>query len=408
MFQLNPESRIARVIGIPLFAGLAAALATALVLSACTSDPLKFADWTVPVPEGTPIIEYAAVPMEERTERIELDEALIIGRDSDDPNFIFYRPNEILVDSSGRIFVLDQGNHRIQVFDSEGRYSVTIGQEGEGPGEFQRPIAMTRVGDRLVVNDVANSRVSSWSMEGEYIESWRPDPRLDVGLMFGFANGTIVYTDAIGLRGQPRNAEIVVESVAMNEEQQPHRYAAVPIMHMFWSNKTIQGAAAPIQIPMCTLDVGVDAKETLYVAACPEYQIHAFSLDGSALWALRVPWKRQAIPEQLFDSKADEWTGKLPDFTRADWDDPGDYSALWAIRVDGHGHLYVFPDARKPTGEHAEERPVDVYSAEGDYIFSGMIPEVWDVAHGDFVYKLRLNDETEEHEVVRYRLVEPF
>ncbi len=53
---------------------------TALVLTACTPAPLEFPDWTIPVPEGTKIIEYAAVPMEERIERIELVEDLAIGQ----------------------------------------------------------------------------------------------------------------------------------------------------------------------------------------------------------------------------------------------------------------------------------------------------------------------------------------
>jgi hypothetical protein len=332
----------------------------------------------------------------------------VIGGNAEDSNYLFYRPNEILVDTSGRIFVLDQGNHRIQVFDSEGGYLQTIGQEGEGPGEFRYPPAMTIVGDRLLVADAGNSRLSSWSLEGEFIESWQPEPRIETGLMFGFADRSVVYVGTVDTRGQPRNAKDVVERAAMRGGGQPYRYAAVPYMGMFWSNKTIEGAAAPIQIPMCTVDVAVHANETLYVAACPEYQIHAFTLDGTALWALRVPWEREPISEALFQSKVDEWAERLPDFTRADWDDPGDYPALWAIRVDGHGHLYVFPDARTPEGEQAVNRPVDVYSAEGDQIFSGIIADVWDAAHGDFVYRLRLNPETEEQEVVRYRLVEPF
>ena len=378
-----------------------------LSLTACAAEPLEFADWTIPVPEGTPIIEYAAVPMKERTERIELVEDLVIGQRGDDPNYVFYRPDEIAVDDDGRMFVLDVGNDRIQVFNSEGQYLATMGHEGEGPGEFQAPNAMTIVGDRLLVNDVGNSRISSWSLDGNYIESVQPDPRLDTGLMLGFSDGTIAYRDWINTRPRPRDSETVLERVALNGGQ-PHRYAAVPHRGMFFSNKTVQGASAPIQILMCNLGFAADARETLYVAACHEYQILAFALDGSLMWALRVPWERQPIPEELFSAKADEWTERLPNFTRADWDDPGDYSALRAIRIDGHGHLYVFPDARTPSGEQAVELPVDVYSAEGEHIFSGMISDVWNAAHGDYVYKLRLNNETEEHEVVRYRLVEPF
>ena len=386
---------------------LAPVILLLLVPCACTPESLEFADWTISVPEGTPIIEYAAVPTEERTERIELVEDLVIAGDLDDTNYLFYRPNEIAVDSAGRIFVLDYGNNRIQAFDSGGQYFATMGQEGEGPGEFLSPTAMTIAGDRLLVNDFPNSRISVWSLKGEYVESIRPDPPLESGQLLGFPDGTLVSLHRDWSHGRRPPGVYVAEKLATNGGQAV-RYAEVLGTGMFLANRAVQGAAVPIVIPMRGLDIAAHSSGALYVAACAEYQVHAFTLDGSLLWALRVPWERQPIPEKLFNSKVEEWRERMPEFTRADWDDPGDYSALWAIRVDGHGHLYVFPDARTPSGEQAVERPVDIYSAEGEHIFSGMISDVWDAAHGDFVYKLRLNEETDEHELVRYRLVEPF
>jgi hypothetical protein len=38
-----------------------------LAVAACSTEPLYFPDWTIPVPEGTPVIEYGGVPREERT-----------------------------------------------------------------------------------------------------------------------------------------------------------------------------------------------------------------------------------------------------------------------------------------------------------------------------------------------------
>jgi len=139
----------------------------------------------------------------------------------------------------------------------------------------------------------------------------------------------------------------------------------------------------------------------------------------------------------LFNSKVERLKKRLASLKRSDWDDPGDYPALEAIRIDGHGHLYVFPHVRTAGGGEVDtasggdvdmasdgdddmagggddderlvdERPVDIYSLDGERVFSGLISDLWDAAHGDFVYKLRLNDETEEHELVRYRLVESF
>ncbi len=74
----------------------ASILLTLLAAVAC-SEPLEFADWTIPVPEGTRIIEYEHVPFEERTERIELVEDLKIGERRDEPRYAFYDPLGIAV-----------------------------------------------------------------------------------------------------------------------------------------------------------------------------------------------------------------------------------------------------------------------------------------------------------------------
>jgi DNA-binding beta-propeller fold protein YncE len=38
-----------------------------------------------------------------------------------------------------RLLVVDTGNHRVLVFDAEGRQTRVIGKRGEGPGEFNYP-----------------------------------------------------------------------------------------------------------------------------------------------------------------------------------------------------------------------------------------------------------------------------
>jgi hypothetical protein len=52
---------------------------------------------------------------------------------------------------------------------------------------------------------------------------------------------------------------------------------------------------------------------------------------------------------------------------------------------------------------------VDVYSPDGELLFNGLIDlGGWSSARGDFVYTTRANELTEETEVVRIRLIEPF
>jgi hypothetical protein len=59
---------------------------------------------------------------------------LSVGVGSSAGEFIF--PLSFDVGPSGRIYVLDAGNSRIQVFDEEGNYITQWGSRGSGPGEF--------------------------------------------------------------------------------------------------------------------------------------------------------------------------------------------------------------------------------------------------------------------------------
>jgi len=64
------------------------------------------------------------------------------------------------VDSEGRVFVADFYNHRIQVFDPEGKFLLSFGAQGDGEGEFERPtdVAVDTKGNIYVV-DWGNDRV---------------------------------------------------------------------------------------------------------------------------------------------------------------------------------------------------------------------------------------------------------
>ncbi|HEX9700222.1 MAG TPA: 6-bladed beta-propeller, partial [Acidobacteriota bacterium] len=138
----------------PSASAAAPAIALAMVLSvtAC-SDPLEFPAWTVPPPEGTPLREYAGVPLGERGEHIELIEDLVIGERGDDGNYRLYDAAGPVVDSEGNFYVLDAGNYRAQVFDASGEYVRTLGRQGQGPGELTQPRAVVIAGDRIVVLD---------------------------------------------------------------------------------------------------------------------------------------------------------------------------------------------------------------------------------------------------------------
>jgi DNA-binding beta-propeller fold protein YncE len=82
----------------------------------------------------------------------------------------FNGPAGIAVDSRGRIFVTDAGNHRVEQFDSTGAALGEFGGFGHDAGRFDRPSALW-IGDALGVwvLDQGNARVAKYDLEGRPI-----------------------------------------------------------------------------------------------------------------------------------------------------------------------------------------------------------------------------------------------
>ena len=167
----------------------------ALLAAVACSEPLEFAAWTIPGPEGVEAHEYVAVSSEERAgNRIEVVEDLVLGRGDrrlaptpDDPQQAFYRPRAVVPDADGNIYVLDQGNHRVQVFDADGRYLRTLGREGQGPGEITLATSLAVTADGVVVR-ASRGRLNMWALDGGHIADIliEEDPHSLVGIDEGF------------------------------------------------------------------------------------------------------------------------------------------------------------------------------------------------------------------------------
>jgi len=64
----------------------------------------------------------------------------------------FNNLREVTTDSNGNIVVCDKNNHRVQIFDSNGKFLSTFGSEGNGNGQFNYPfgIAINSKGNIIV------------------------------------------------------------------------------------------------------------------------------------------------------------------------------------------------------------------------------------------------------------------
>jgi sugar lactone lactonase YvrE len=83
------------------------------------------------------------------------------------------RPQGLLLDRDGTLWVADSCNHRICHFAAEGTLLATFGHSGSGPGELRFPYGLDWLADgTLVVAEYGGNRVQRFARDGRSLGTW--------------------------------------------------------------------------------------------------------------------------------------------------------------------------------------------------------------------------------------------
>jgi DNA-binding beta-propeller fold protein YncE len=81
------------------------------------------------------------------------------------------------VDRDNNIWTTDIGHHTVTKFDAQGKVLLSLGkkdQPGDGPDQFNKPtdVAVSASGEIYVSDGYGNSRVVKFSKEGKFLKEW--------------------------------------------------------------------------------------------------------------------------------------------------------------------------------------------------------------------------------------------
>ena len=317
----------------PSASAVAPAIALAIVLSAAAcSDPLEFPAWTVPAPEGTPLREYAGVPLGERGEHIELIEDLVIGERGDDGNYRLYDAAGPVVDSEGNFYVLDTGNYRVQVFDASGEYVRTLGRQGQGPGELTQPRAVVIAGDRIVVLDSVNRRYSAWALDGEYLGETASSDQYVPGGLQAFDDGTLLGRVIARREDDGSFNDLSTRSVLATYSAEFAKALDVqefPPMKVPSINRVTPTSASflRVAVPVASPSHTAARSGEIYTCLCEEYQVYAFDREATMRWALRATYDAQ---------------GGFMHTVGGEGEGPGEYRDIQGMKLTPDGNLAIW------------------------------------------------------------------
>ena len=110
-------------------------------------------------------------------------------------------PYHMAVGPNGRIFLMDQDNYKVVIWDKNGKFIKTFGKRGKGPGEIGEPWSIAVDGSELLLWDY-NQRVSVFDLDGNFKRTFRSKVRSPKVFM-PIGEGRLLSTRQIHTRERP-------------------------------------------------------------------------------------------------------------------------------------------------------------------------------------------------------------
>jgi DNA-binding beta-propeller fold protein YncE len=273
----------------------------------------------------------------------------------------FNKPVDIAIsDPSNHVYVVDSGNNRIQVFDTNGKLISKWGSKGTGDGQFDNPtgISIDPVGNIYVI-DSGNSRIQKFSSDGLFLTKWDIS---DVGAGPVYLSG--ISIDAAGnvYYVQPQENRIQITTTDGNTMDTYYPDVSAYGVGSFGSNGLGNG-----QFSTPTSIVVDSSNNNIYVLDTNNHRIQKFgftSVDGIVTGIKFIAkWGTQGADEGQFSREggiaidsvgniylADTNNHRIQKFDSngnfvTQWGtqgaDEGQFNAPYGLDVDKSGNVYV-------------------------------------------------------------------
>ena len=271
------------------------------------------------------------------------------------------------IDSEGNIYFAS--SEQLYKFDNEGNFIQTIGQKGQGPGEYQNVHALRITGsEEISVYDADNAKFLFFNLDGTLKEEIKKKSRIFTFLGIYLDNGNYLLRER---QNEPEKGirkfhyALLDKDFIKIKDLQPSYWIQIPY---FQPNKiSLLGYSMSHGISNDKIFVSSNVKEDL--------EIEVYNFQGDLLRKIRKESKRLKVSKEYKEKVLERWK-RSPAWE--DWDFknkhyfPDFFPPFKEFWVDDEERIFV---ETYEEGEKPGEVLLQIFNAEGIFIGTKYLKE---------------------------------
>lgn len=356
-----------------------------------------------PVVEKINGVEYIHNPAEplhsEKTVDLEYERTY----DGIDENgeVVIYRINNFYVGENGKLYFFDYTDRKIKVFDPKGKFVMTIGRKGQGPGEFLLASNMTELqNNNFIIHDLQNFRTNFFDQNGNFLNSYS---------FKGHRTDIYLVTDSIYISKEFR----FVEKKGYKKFVKAFEISGKELYTFFICKELerIENDKINSDIPFTPSSVIAADRKNMLIYHCrgDKYLIDVYNLKGDLIRKIEKSYNIIPITEEFIKNFWDYLIKKNPrskrslEKSRKEIPKPDYFPVTKRMVVDDYGNLWVETFEKKEVNGK-ELTAIDIFNEKGFYETKIWIEVKPKIIKNNKLYELIYNDDTGSNEVRRYNI----
>lgn len=314
------------------------------------------------------------------------DATVTVGIQEGNPAYEFSKVWAASRSRDGRIAVSDGGAGEIRIFGANGKYLLTVGREGLGPGEFQEGPFVSWQGPNVLLAWDPGARRLTWfdggggivreqSLLQLFLRHPVEVPRGSPGAWELLRDGTLL---AVGFRIDPR-----VDPHAVDERWRytyplyivpPDGDTVVSLGECGFEESISTSQGIGVKNPFVRWVRPAAGSREVFVVGSQQWEITGIGRDGSVQRIVRARVPRAPISEEMVQRQRDEWramaerNGVRPSMfldALEQFAVPNRVPAIRSIYTDLEGNLWV---SRNVEIGQEEDLAFDIIDSEGRWL----------------------------------------